>query len=138
MASKMNMDSLVEAFSDTKVVSALADALTPLFTSMTNALDKRIDTLILSINELKLNNKLLRDQAESVKEENVTLRKQLAEQSDRIDQLEGYTRSDNLIIKGLPEKFMIVTVWWKRRSSLSVGSCSKSISRYKTSRWHIV
>jgi hypothetical protein len=104
MAPKINSESLIETFSDTKVTSALVTALTPLFTSMTNVLDKRIDSLLAAINELKLDNNSLRVQNDSIKAENICLKKQLSDQCDRIDELEIYSRSDNLIIKGLPEK----------------------------------
>jgi FtsZ-binding cell division protein ZapB len=105
-------EELIEALLDSKLVEALAEALSPFIKKMIDehvtsrfaALDKSIGELKRSSESLKQESALLKKSQEALKQENVLLRKQLDEHTVRVENLDVYSRSDNLIIKGLPEQ----------------------------------
>jgi len=117
--SSSSTDELIEALLDAKLVEALAAALSPYITKLIDShVSARFDALDKSLNELKAlgeatkkSNDTLKQEAvrlrrscEALKEENALLKKQLDEQAARVEDLDVYSRSDNLIIKGLPEQ----------------------------------
>lgn len=91
MPPKLKPDDLIEALSDTRVAEALARALSPYIT-------KSIDEYV----SRKLDN--LESQLETLKRENVELRSRSSIQDKRIEELDSYSRADNLIVRGLPER----------------------------------
>lgn len=98
-------DDLVEALLDTKVVEALAKALSPFIAlSVDEAIGKRLEGLVTSVRELKGEVTRLHKQCDETAKVNEGLQKKLLEQERRIDDLECYSRSDNLVIRGLPEQ----------------------------------
>ena len=101
---KPSPEDLIEALLDSRVVDALAKALFPFKAlSIDEALGKKLDGLTLAVRELKQDNIRLSKQCETLASENVNLNKLVSVQSQRIDDLECYSRSENLIIRGLPE-----------------------------------
>lgn len=105
-------EELIEALLDARLVEALADALSPFIkrmiddhvTSRFAELDKSIVDLKKSSDALKQESVVLKRNAEALKTDNVRLQKQLDENAARLENLETYSRVDNLIFKGLPEK----------------------------------
>ena len=94
-----------EALLDSRVVEALAKALSPLISlTIDEALGKRMEVLSTTIKELKAENVKLNSVCESVVKENAILKQTIEEHSRRIDDMEVYGRSSDIIIKGLPEK----------------------------------
>ena len=103
--SKINIEELSEAILDSKIIDSLAKALSPLIIlSIDECLNKRLSALSGQLDDLKRNNATLNTRTEELKLENATLRKQLCEHTTRLDDLEAYSRADNLIIKRLPEQ----------------------------------
>ena len=104
MPPKAKHEDLIEAILDPRVVSALAAALSPLITtSIDAAIDKKIGELLTAVRDLKReNNDLRKKQVEDGQKINVLV-KLVDEQAIRLDNLENYSRSDNLVIRGLPE-----------------------------------
>ena len=76
-------------------VNLLADALLPKFLKL---IDEKVTVLMEKIS-------LLTDDVNRLKSENTKLKADVAQYESRIDQLEEYTRIDNLIIKGIPEDY---------------------------------
>jgi len=94
----LKTEDLIEALLDPRVVAALSSALKPMIAeSVDAAIDKRIGQLITSVKEIESRQSKLEQQL-------TALRKINTEQEVRIDELEAYSKLDNLIIKGLPEK----------------------------------
>jgi hypothetical protein len=79
-------------------------------------LDKSIVELKKSRETQKQETTELRKTCESLKEENVRIYRQLGEQATRLENLDIYSRADNLIFKGLPEKS------YAERASGSLGN----------------
>ena len=104
MPPKLKADDLVEALSDGKVMAALAGILAPLINAPIAEMDKKIDNLISAVHDLKTNYRALQNEVVELRQVNDGLKNQLFVQSGRIDDLENYSRCDNLIIKGLPEQ----------------------------------
>ena len=100
---KLNPQDFVEALLDPRVIDALTKALTPLRSSIEAALGKKIDSLGATLRALKDDNVRLSDQCKTLTAENGQLKQQLTVCNQRVDDLERYSRSDNLIIRGLPE-----------------------------------
>ena len=100
---KLNPQDFAEALLDPRVMEALTKALAPLRSSIEAALDKKIDSLGATLRALKTENVHLSEQCKALSLENGQLKQQLSTCSQRVDDLERYTRSDNLIIRGLPE-----------------------------------
>lgn len=104
-SSSKTVEDILEALLDTRVGDALAKALTPFLTlSINEILDKKLEGLTAAVRDLKGANTRLTQQCESVAKENASLKKLVSDQSYRIDDLESYSRSENLVIRGLPEK----------------------------------
>jgi hypothetical protein len=97
-------EELADALLDTKVVEALAKALSPFITlSIDEALGKRLEGLMSTVKDMKGDIARLTKQHDDVSRENAVLKKTIGEHERRMDDLESYSRSDNLIIRGLPE-----------------------------------
>ena len=105
-------EELADALLDTRLVESLAEALSPHIkrliddhvTSRFAELDKKINELKKSRDEQKQETVELRKSCDALKEENVRLYRQLGEQATQLENLDIYSRADNLIIKGLPER----------------------------------
>jgi hypothetical protein len=104
MAKKIKPDDIVEALLDSRVVHALAKALAP-FIALTieESLTKKMESLTTAMRELKSDNTRLTKQCDNITAENISLKKTIDEQGRRIDDLDSYSRCQNLIIRGLPE-----------------------------------
>src|SRR5882757_6643202 len=91
MGPKVKHDEILDVMLDPRSVEAIAKALAPFISSaIDKCLTDRLSSLLGHMDELRA--------------ENDSLRKELADQNTRLDDLEAYSRSDNLIIRGLPEK----------------------------------
>ena len=91
-------DDLIEALQDDRVLEAFSKALSPLITlSVQEAVKKHLEGLSSTVRELKADNTRLT-------EENAKMQKIIQEHSTRLNDIEAYSRVDNLIIRGLPEK----------------------------------
>lgn len=98
-------EDLIEALLDVRVVEALGKALAPLITlSVEEGLKKQLEGVTTAIRELKTENTRLRGQCEGLTKENARLSKTVDEHQKRLDDIDAYTRSDNLIFRGLPER----------------------------------
>ena len=98
-------EDLIEALQDVRVVEAVGKALAPLITlSVEEGLKKQLEGVTSAIRELKTENTRLRGQCEGLAKENARLSKSADEHRKRLDDMDAYTRSDNLIIRGLPER----------------------------------
>jgi len=107
MSRKVKPDDVLDAILDPRAVEAIAKALAPFITTaFDKCLTDRLSSLLTHVDELRA--------------ENVKLNKELLQQSQRIDDLEAYSRSENLIIRGLPEASVA------ERSSATLGSSSIS------------
>ena len=91
MSKKFKPDELIDAIVEPRVAEAIAKALAP-FVNKTVG-----DTLATGLQDL------IADIAQ-LKDENSQLRARIMDQDLRIDELEAYSRSDNLIVRGLPEQ----------------------------------
>ena len=90
-------DSIIEAFKDPSVVESIACALGPFIArAIDEALTRKLNVLQATVDELSCETATLKAAVDEVKAENQMLTMQL-------EQLERYTRRDNLIISGLPE-----------------------------------
>ena len=106
MPPKKNLaEELTEALQDGKLVEALGKALSPLISlSVEEALRKQVEGLTTAVRDLKAENTRLARQCDSVAKDNARLQKFADETTYRLNDLEGYTKNDNLIIRGLPER----------------------------------
>jgi hypothetical protein len=105
MPPKIKPDDIVDALLDSRVVEALAKALSPFIKkSIDEALDERLAALAKSVQEVKQANDRLQAQVGELRKANADLRQHVDSQSTRVDALEAYSRLDNLIIKGLPDR----------------------------------
>jgi len=96
-------DDLIESILDPRVVEAIAKALAPFVRkTVGDVLSTKLEGLISDLPRLK--------------DENTPLRARILDQDLRIDELEAYSRSDNLIVRGLPENSMA------ERASVSGGA----------------
>ena len=96
---------LIEALQDSRVIDALGKSLAPLIAlSVEESLKKHLESLSIAVRELKADNVRLAKQCESTVKENERLQKVVDVHSRRLDDIESYSRSDNLIIRGLPER----------------------------------
>jgi hypothetical protein len=102
---KSTAEDLIEALLDPRVVDAISKALSPsIALSIDEVLGKRLEGLVTSVRDLKGEVTRLNKQCDEVHKENTTLKQQIIIQDRRLDDLETYSRSDNLIIRGLPEQ----------------------------------
>lgn len=97
-------EEIAEALLDPKVAESLAKALSP-FIALTidEAVGRRMDQLAAAIKDVKADNVRLGRRLEEAAAETTRLQRTVMEQSERLEDLESYSRSDNLIIRGLPE-----------------------------------
>jgi len=87
-----SLEQLVAAFSDEKVIEALAKALQPVIQTV---VDTGIDRLQKELNK--------RDaRIEQLSKQNAALSTKLQNQAEYLNQLETYTKLDNLVIQGVP------------------------------------
>ena len=104
MPAKIKPEDIAEALLDSKVLEAVAKALHPLLTgTIESAIAKKLDVFNAALSTLKSETLRLTEQCGKLSKENAELRKQLDFGNGRIDDLERYSRCDNLIIRGLPE-----------------------------------
>lgn len=97
-------DEFIEALLDSRVVEALAKALMPcLQLTIDEAIGKKLEGLTAAVRELKSDNARQAKQYDILALDNVNLQKLVSEQSRRLNELETYSRRENLIIRGLPE-----------------------------------
>lgn len=102
---KQSTEDFIEALLDSKVVDALAKALSPFITlTIDEAIGKRLESLSAAVTSLKTENSFLTKSLSEVKEENASLKQKLTQQDTRINDMETYSRCENVIIRGLPEK----------------------------------
>jgi len=122
-APKLKTEDLVEALLDPRVLEALMKALTPFKTSIETTLDKKLESFGATLRYIKAENGVLADKCKALSAENVELKKQIEACSQRVEECERYSRSDNLIFRGLPE-----------RSSAEVASAAPSLQDGSTLR----
>ena len=101
-------DDLIDALQDVRVVEALGKVLAPVIAkSVESAVApfvKQLEGLTTAVRELKTENARLQKQCEAVSKDNARLQKIVDTHNRRIDDIESYSRSDNIIIRGLPER----------------------------------
>ena len=100
---KLKTEDFVEALLDPRVLEALTKALTPLRVSIEAALDNKLESFGATLRALKADNGRLADQCKALATENAAMKTQLTVCNQRVDELERYSRCDNLVIRGLPE-----------------------------------
>jgi hypothetical protein len=100
---RLKLEDFVKALLDPRIMKALTKALTPLRESIEASLEKKLESYGVTLRALKADNGRLTDQCNALMLENADIKKQLSACSQRVDELERYSRSDNLIIRGLPE-----------------------------------
>src|ERR1043165_8174030 len=99
MPLKIKTDDIIDALFDSKVVDALANALSPLIKKFINdSLDDRIAALSKSVIEAQETSAKLASRVTELTKENADMRLQLSSLGARLDSLETYSRLDNLII----------------------------------------
>jgi hypothetical protein len=104
MPPKIKTDDIIDALLDSKVVDALANALSPLIKKIINeSLDDKIAALAKAVTEAQQTSAKLSTRVAELTNENADMRLQLTSQGARLAAMETYSRLDNLIIKGLPE-----------------------------------
>jgi len=101
----MDVKKLIEALRNKDVVDAFVSALQPAILGTMSELKSSIDELRKEITAKDSIISALTTEVYSLKEENVNLSTSLVNCRDRLDLLETYTRVDNLIIKGIPERY---------------------------------
>lgn len=101
-------DDLIDALQDPRVIEAFGKAFTPLITKTVEAavapFAKRLEELNSTVKELHTENARLTKKCETTEKENARLQKIVDTHSRRLDDIESYSRSDNLIIRGIPER----------------------------------
>jgi len=103
MPPKLKPTDFIDALSESGVVDALAKALTPFITlSIEESLKTKLNEFELLLRDLKLDNVRLNNKCESLNKESEALKKIVSDQNRRIDDLEAYSRCDNLIIREYP------------------------------------
>ena len=104
MPPKLMPEDLAEALQDSKVLEAIAKALSPLLTASIEAtLEKKLDVFNATLRALKTDIGRLTEQCKGLSVENVELKKRVAVSEQRMDDLERYSRCENIVIRGLPE-----------------------------------
>ena len=117
MPPKIKPDDLVEALLDGRVVEALAKAVSPFMKkTIDKCLTERLEVVSKTIKDVQQNNNKLQGQVQVLEKTNTELRQQTTRLTERLEALESYSKLDNLIIKGLPEKS------YAERGSLSAES----------------
>ena len=108
---KSKTDELLEALLDPRIVEALGRALSPIIAQTVQGavqdaigtINKRLDGLSACVEKLKNDFNFLSVRADHYEAENAKLRKIIRDNGDRLEEQEVYSRSCNLIIRGLPE-----------------------------------
>ena len=100
---KLNTDDLIEALLNPRVLEAMTKAMTPITRALEQSLTKRLDTIAATLRTMREESAQLADQCKALSAENVELKKRVELNERRVDDLERYSRCDNLIIRGLPE-----------------------------------
>ena len=100
---KLNPEDFVEALLDPRVLEAVTKAMTPLTRALEQTLTKRLDTLATTLRTMREETGRLTEQCKTLATENIELKKRVEVSERRVDELERYSRCDNLIIRGLPE-----------------------------------
>ncbi len=100
---KINPEDFIEALLDQRVLDAITKVMTPLTKALEASLSKRLDAMAITLRSLREDNGRLSEQCKTLVTENADLKRLVADNERRIDDLERYSRSDNLIIRGLPE-----------------------------------
>jgi len=103
---KINVDSLVTALNNEKVLEALGKIMQA---SIDEALSKKLDTLSQAIDGLQKELKQRNEQVASLTKQNADLKSQVHNQTQHIERLETYNRQENLIIQGLPISYAQAT-----------------------------
>jgi len=106
---KVKPDDFVEALKDPRVVEAFDNAFSQFITQcIETVLSKWLKNLTTILTKLTAENETLKnaihEQSVELRGENDSLNKLVSEMSSRINDLESFTRSDNLIIRGLPKQ----------------------------------
>jgi hypothetical protein len=97
-------EEILEALLDPKVVEALAKALSPYIAlSIDEAMGKRLEQLTSTVKGVQAENVRLGRRLDEAAAETTRLKETIVSQAVRLDELESYSRSDNIIIRGLPE-----------------------------------
>ena len=97
-------DSIIEALKDATVAEAIACALGPYIAkAIDDALTKRLAPMQAFIDELSQESALLKTTLTEVRAENTRLTTQLLDHEARLEEIELYSRSHDLIVRGLPE-----------------------------------
>jgi len=105
MAPKVKPDDIIDCLSDTRVVEASAKALAPYIAlSIDDSLKAKLQDFERAIGERKTNTAPLNNKCDLTTQENDALKKIVNDQYRQIDDLESYSRCDNLIIRGLAEQ----------------------------------
>lgn len=104
MPPKLKPEDFVEALLDSRVVEALTKAFTPLTQSLEESLTKKLDSIAATLRSVKEENSRLSDKCKTLDAENKDLKKQVEITGRRIDELERFSRCDNIVIRGLPEQ----------------------------------
>ena len=87
-----------------KVVERLAKALAPIIAQSIEAnVTKRIEDLTVAVRELKDSNIILTQNNEELKKENQDLRERINDNANKIEMVDKYARSYDIIISGIPE-----------------------------------
>ena len=98
-------DELLEALLDTRVTEALAKALSPFITlSIEEAIGKKFEGLTEAVRDLRGEATRLKKRCDDLQDENARLATTCAAQGRQLDDLECYSRNENIIIRGLPEQ----------------------------------
>ena len=100
---KLNPEDLVEALLDQRVLEALKKAMTPLTQALEQSLTKRLDAMATTLRMMREETGRLTEQCNILAAENIDLKRRVENSELRVDELERYSRCDNLIIRGLPE-----------------------------------
>jgi hypothetical protein len=98
----INIDALIAALSNDKVVDAFGKMLQPMLQTMIDAafcgVRAEVDKLTTELHARDV-------RVAELEKDNVELRNQTANHEQQIDALEAYSRVDNLVVYGLPESY---------------------------------
>lgn len=124
---RMDVKKLIEALRNKDVVDAFASALQPAILVTMSDLKSSIDELRKEIIAKDSTISYLSAEVNTLKEENVNLSTSLINCRDRLDLLETYTRVDNLIIKGIPERYV--------EAAATNASIDNMATNYQQQQW---
>ena len=105
--SKLKPEDFVELLTDQRVIEALGRAITPFIAQVVkvteDSINLKLSAMSDALKDLKTDNSRLNAKCAELTAENASLKSSVAEHARRIIDLETYSRSSNLIIRGLPE-----------------------------------